>query len=418
MQDLNEFFQDKNNGSGSTSYYENEKALAIWLQKLRGILSDPKNSEDSKLVDVVEAMCKKRKQERLTTRDLVRRIFKLEGPYHGLCCSDRSSAPSEHHTFSRSSSFLKSDASDATGPEDNDDSTVTELVPIKETSGIVPTNYSAPSVEDAETTAVVIYNRLPKDSRNVLEDVTELMPSVLDNTNTYQVSNNQNQSVTQSIDDQAKCSTPHEEQMSRDISGANQKRPAANWDKSGIQLREAGKVKTTLGKSLDATAQLPGPTNDMLPCPWPRCRPRQGVAYEVFDGVQALQQHLREIHFVHDIGVTCLKDGSRDTRNTQSMLNSETGAFKILKSKHVHFPDQKWPQNRAPAVIERRAARSIYDINAEMPIAPGIANIEQMEACAKLGKPSSTYAPSYLLGTYAPCKGLTRGCTLTTKSGK
>ncbi|CAH0047249.1 unnamed protein product, partial [Clonostachys solani] len=356
MHDLSQFLQDKANGSGSTAYYENERGLQAWLQYLRGILSNEENPQDAILVDVVEAMCRSKKEERLTASDLVRRIFKLEGAYHGLCCSDRSRPqPGHQHPVSYETDLShsdileswESDTLDVTDVEDCD--TVTEPVNVPGEEDKAAKNYTSPVVEDGDTT-LVVYNNPPKDPRNLLEDVTELIPPPLKQT--------------------SKTGNPAEDVG---ISAPSSRIPD--------DMRHASRPFV----SPESTAL----------CPWPGCSPGPGVSCQVFDSMDKLRQHLRDTHLVHDFGWTHLQNDSGT-----ATLEPEAGRFELKRTKRVRFsglPEEQVVQSKALQRSHRDRSSGTYSIKAEMPHAPGTASAAQTRACKELGIPPNTYVPSYLL---------------------
>uniref|UniRef100_A0A8H7N087 non-specific serine/threonine protein kinase n=1 Tax=Bionectria ochroleuca TaxID=29856 RepID=A0A8H7N087_BIOOC len=266
MQDLSQFLQDKANGSGSTAYYENERGLQAWLQYLRGILSNEENPQDAILVDVVEAMCRSKKEERLTASDLVRRIFKLEEP-------TMASAAVIGQAFNKS---WESDTFDVTDVEDCD--TVTD-----------PVNVPAEAEEDKA------------DPRNLLEDVTELIPPPLSQT-----------IKTRNFVEDVGMLGPSLSRMPEDTKHAS--RPLLSPE------------ATTL-------------------CPWPGCNPSPGVSNQVFDSMDKLRQHLRDTHLVHDFGWTHLQGDSGT-----ATLKPEEGRFELKRIKRVRFsglPEEQVIQSKA-----------------------------------------------------------------------
>ncbi|CAH0027584.1 unnamed protein product [Clonostachys rhizophaga] len=355
MQDLSQFLQDKTNGSGSTAYYENERGLQAWLQYLRGILSNEENPQDAILVDIVEAMCRSKKEERLTASDLLRRIFKLEGAYHGLCCSDRSRPQGGHHPVSYEtdlshSEILESWESDTLGATDVEDcDTVTEpvnvLAEIEEDKAAK--NYASPLMEDGETT-LVVSNKPPKDPRNLLEDVTELIPP-----------------------------------------------PLSQFSKTGDPAEDVGISAPSMPDDTRHSSQpFVSPEATTL-CPWPGCNPSSSGSRQVFDSMDKLRQHLRDTHLVHDFGWTHLQ-GDRGT----ATLRPEKGRFELKRVKRVRFsglPEEQVIRSKALQRSRVNQSSGAYDITAEMPHAPGSASAAQTKACKELGIPPNTYVPSYLL---------------------
>ncbi|KXJ89027.1 hypothetical protein Micbo1qcDRAFT_177513 [Microdochium bolleyi] len=377
MSDLHEFFRDPRNGTGSTAYHENEPALAAWFTRLRSLLSAPStvttgiHIDDTMLVDITEALCQTRKEDRLTARDLVRRIFKLEGPYQGLCCSDRliagpkcldSHAEISHGTspgefFQPCESAVPLAEGDTTTLSENDRGSLHPIVHDEPISK----NYAIPSVEDADTTTMVVWRNTPSDPRHIIEDVTQPM---------------------------------------RDITQTSYKGEATL-----VEGHESDKSSAVLLQSLpkcDFPAQ----------CQWPKCGSQTDEELATFSSLEALRTHIRDRHLVHDFGRTSLC-GETQQSKTPMRLDEQTGRFQLTgRPKVVRFADsddRAAMGSVAPYLRDGTFARPTkpahegirYSIKAEMPRDVGVLKVDgnSSRQCRERGIPSGTYAPSYVLAS-------------------
>ncbi|KAK4503337.1 hypothetical protein PRZ48_004252 [Zasmidium cellare] len=394
IEELQFFFQTT--GSNRTVYQDNPKAIEKWLQQLQTTLSTSDVPEDAQLIEIVKYMCCRDPSKRLDSRDLVRRIFKLDGPmpYYGLCCSSRSQLSSPVRSDSMNSTSTDSSASDSSLEELEDETEHGAWVAVNSESAIeYPSNYISPVVEDSETT-VVAYNQPPKVERHILEDVTEVQAPVFEDPVPIAVQENAaTMDVATDLGEVEQTIThltPALEQTANARSSNAGKEPIPS--KTDITtIREPTKFQSTHG----------------LECPYPKCKPPKGLALQLFDSFDSLHEHLLDVHEVHDFGRLCLLDGSRDVPYRLLTLTAQTGALEAVgrrkketNERQVRFselPDESRPKPRPTQVVRPKDINGIYDINAEIPIAPGTADAAITAKCAKLGIPPTTFTPSYLL---------------------
>ncbi|KAF2169428.1 hypothetical protein M409DRAFT_20647 [Zasmidium cellare ATCC 36951] len=400
IEDLQAFFQST--GSNSTVYQRNQKAIDDWLQQLNTALLASDFPEDAQLTTIVRFMCNQDEAKRLDSRDLVRRIFKLDGPmpYYGLCCSTRSQLSSPARSDSMDSMSTDSSESDSSLEQLEDITEQGTWIPVNLNSAPAliesPSNYISPIVEDSETT-IVAYNQPPKLSNHVLEDVTELQG--LDSEDSFAV-------VLEASDARGAPATTDEV---TDV---------AEVDQTGIHLtsvpKETNKIDASNGieqlphqdVAVPESTQYVG--SNGLACPYPRCDPPKGLALQLFDSFDSLHEHLLGVHLTHDIGRICLLDGSRDVPYKPLTLTPQTGALETIGRKKKNGTDERQvrfselPDESRPKPIPKQVARpketnGVYTINAEMPTAPGQADAETTARCTKIGIPPTTFTPSYLL---------------------
>lgn len=390
--DLSAFMQNRHSKpdteQGRFTFFGNHNAIIPWLQALGKLIAKGENPQDGQMIDLIKTMLCVEQEARITAPHLVRRISQLEGLYHGHCCriTVAPSVPTGMGPLRQDSWRSETSAIQDLGSDYSSDSEVGEDVFGADTIFTPPipskrsTCYLPPSMEDVENTTMIVAGQHPKFDNILLEDVTILVSSEKD------------------------LSAGREHIVANSIDVAVHPKRLLGTDMALHPPSDSSSSSTSSPDSKhEQSEHIVG-----LPCPWPKCKPPRGLAFQTFDGVEYLRQHLRDVHLVHDLGRTCLLEGGRDRSATLSLTTKNTplrilGLPQRANQNNIRFSDL--PVERRPVPVERvpakaKTSHATYSICAEMPTPPGEASPEQFQACNQLKIPPSTFVPSYVLGKF------------------
>jgi hypothetical protein len=362
---------------------------------------------DSSLGTITQKMCDMESARRPTARELVFNILQIEGPaqYYDFCCNQ------EHWSKTSFSETRPPEAryDKSLTWEDEEDLTVPST--LFEEPGLIdkPANFKEATVEDGDTTLRVPFNYPPHKAGQLLEEVTEFATPASLAPETVSIGS----PVSASGEASASASLAPQSSALQDMDPNRSDRvlqPAA-WPKD---------VRTASSLGPDARFPREAAAHG-LPCPWPNCKPPDGLALVLFDGLQSLQLHLRGIHLVHELGRTrVMEDQPSPSRST---LTPKTGALIPCPGQKAHrnaghSSDEEtagiWserqarkshPDNTASAT---RSSRRHHLIHAEIPAGPVITSTGEKTKLNAAGVPTATFVPSYIYGKYPEV--LTHAC--------
>lgn len=376
---------------GRFRYFDNHTAITSWLQILKETLPKSDGPQDAQMIEVVKTMLYLERASRITARHLVRRIFQLDGMYHGHCCKHEATSftnamggLARYDSWrSENSAIQEIDSSDSSETETDRASSDDESPLDGLDRRNIDSGYFPPQVEDIETTTLVVANQRPKVEGALMEDVTVLVGE-----------KDRDLAASSTVSLTCKTSTPTERKFP--INATSQKEAERSTDSC---------LRLVVPEPAFSQADVGG-----LPCPWPNCKPPKGLAFQTFDGIDYLRQHLRGRHLVHDLGKTYLV--KHEGQQSAIMgLTPTSGAFELRSntlravSENARFAEL--PRDRRPVPLQkepstRQIVQAKYSVCAELPAAPGEATLGQIQACKKLDIPPSTYVPSYILGKSEP----------------
>ena len=421
-------------GTRKTNYFQNQSALDEWLLQLKSSFNSSETSQDSRLIKIVQKMCQQDPDMRLEAQDIVRRIFEFDSapPYHGICCSKERWIKGSYGT-PRAPSLAEPYESDDEKTMIADDEIVPEPEQFKYLS--YPEHYQPPTVEEAEITLRAICNVSPYEAQHLLENVTQALGEAdMEDVPSAELETSSKKHSRQGYQVQSR-STPRQSQTSDPTS--QETRPLTMEDGPKTLDEHLGDSARSKSRGKDAKdpvkyhpLPMPVPINthenrkaphyelpklnaEALPCPWPNCKPPKGLAVMLFDGIESLRGHLRDMHFVHEYAWTRLFDDRLDRlsqsrslsprRGTMILANSESKSSPTPKQERFPgLPEERRPKQRLQSKPPRSPQRKLeYNINAERLEAPSTGHSGSEQAEDFFGIPQATFAPSYLLGKTA-----------------
>ena len=433
IDDVAEFFSS--HGTRRKHYYQNQSALDEWLGQIKLRFSTSDIPQDSRIVDLVGLMCRPDPDIRLDVQDLVRRIFDLESApaYHGLCCNKERWIRGSKDT-TRGLSFVEINETD----DDNNVMIGAELVEEPEQFKYIsyPESYQPPSVEEAEITLQAICNEPPHESRHILEDVTVPMrdttvlhPDTLDQEpRCDQIQNNKGIEERPITHQTTVPKQPEQAPGNQEIFEGGHLTEAREFNGDTLvgssENDHEMNGQQTAALPWNAIPKLPVPkvqrphyerpqlNADALACPWPGCKPPEGIAIMLFNSIESLRQHLRHRHSVHEYGWSRLWDETEATSSKSNKLSPSSGAM-VLADKKItanRQPKQnrfsELPEERRPKLKKERKRPKVkfedchYSINAEPLDAHALTGASKEQTHDSLGIPHATFAPSYVLGKW------------------
>ncbi|KAK5163506.1 uncharacterized protein LTR77_010688 [Saxophila tyrrhenica] len=418
FEDIATFFNSS--GKRRKHYYQNQHALMEWLKQLKDVFMASDIPHDGRIIELVEMMCRPEPDRRLEAQDLVRRIYELDGGpnYQGLCCyRDRWIRGS--HTDPGPPSYAE-----AIGYDEEVTITAENLNFVDEPEEVMhtplPENYEPPSVEEDQITLQAYGNVAPHEARNLLENVT--VPLDFSDSEPQSAQCPVKVQVEKQLEEPREPNARHHERhdtvMSTGIIAA------AEGDTDSTQLVSSepsidarsnpDHVETARPPVLLSVnpgprgphVQLPKHDPTSLPCPWPQCVPPKGLAILLFNSIEALRDHLRESHLVHDFGWTRLYEPQQQDRGiTHSSSDPQTGAIILAPGprRFVELPADRRPKPQNEEQSKRKAVRPqgiSYGINAE-PLNQEAVNdaMHTVSGGGTDGIPRASVAPSYLLAS-------------------
>lgn len=377
--------------SRSTVYQENMPALNAWLDHLHQVLLSSNAPEDAQLTGIIKTMCLNDQSKRVEASDLVRRLFNLEGgPYHGACCNIIHGGPDLQQSTVKSLHSRNEDASDESNDSDNGDTIQDGEIRIAAVAAEVKEestkrnaimsqgpSYVIPSVEDCDTTSSISANEPPRVAAHLLEDVTEVIyqrPSTI-------IEPNDGVFVEATTDDDGSGSSLRAQ--SPMLEGLQQ-------GQTGVKLSCLG-TRSTRHTSRTQRAMIETLPDDPLPCSWPTCKPQEGVAPRLFDGVARLRKHLRDRHLTHDFGISALYSTCVERDIT---LSIESGRFTLARGAPGESREDPAPR-RSPTTREMSAAHPAARASCEPQRSPRTKQTRP----TLLEPPATVMIPSLFLGT-------------------
>lgn len=460
----------QSNGSGSTNFYANHAGLRSWARILQDSFLSSETPQDAAMLDLVCKMCEPDPAKRLTAHEVVLRIMQVPAPplYHGLCCNK------ERWAKGSGSMQWPQGVHDIQATDEDEITIGSSLFGEPYSIGNLA-NYSVPTVQEAEMTVQAILNQPPKSTYHILEDFTvhndiasieDLPRRAVDGSEQAEDfhssapilsgSHGEGELHPASLWSCQATLVPEETGENKravgrfgppvtfdllspaDALSAKPGRPPSTASHASVSSSQAtlapeetlesnkvvgksasprvAKQQSHAASSFPICRRLLSIDPNALPCDWPNCKPPQGLAFVLFSGIQALQEHLRDSHQVHEYGWTRLFDDRHSRPAELWTLDPETGALIVHESSRrttarrtgederaVRFGDL--PKERRPRVSDRQTPRpksngSVYPVNAELPIAPILQGSGQKYEIKVPGVPPTSFVPSYILGMY------------------
>ncbi|KAK5687602.1 hypothetical protein LTS10_001742 [Elasticomyces elasticus] len=396
----------------SLNYYENRQALVSWSASLRETLLRSDVPEDVVPLDLVLKMCDLTPAKRPTARELIYILLQAKSPvqYHDFCCGR------EHwQNPSMPENCRRDDERPLELPSDDlvEDPTVQHQATEPEQQAIRPT------VEDAETTFYGTLNEPPKLAGNLLEDVTELV--VLRSPQTKPHASGIVSPSPASVS-HAKLPATQERRTTGSLqpptivqgSAIHTGRDPSSWENSETNRYSALLDLYPTFANGEGLCGVRFHSPNALPCPWPYCKPRDGLALLFFDSLLSLQRHLRAEHHIHDIGLTMLASSTVTDGHRPTALTSETGALITRPSPKTHgkareqarrkvqfgsAPAQQDPTRRECSPQSKNDSRG-HRINADMPTSPDSTRLGGGDKSEVSRQTRGSMVPSYSLVLY------------------
>ena len=380
----------KTTGNRLASYCENQPALQSWIQQLRADMSRSDFTQDSSLMDIIQKMCEPDKNSRLDARDLVRRLNKLDSPYRGSCCSVKKSSSGLTANAMQScgiSSTVKSSNGDSPSSddlgssdiEDDDYKTISELDSDEMADNVLEQTYSLTAGPDVPKHREV--PTLGREAQQAHDSIANIQQAIVC----------------------PKIRMLEAEGLADHMETPAQRAPLGVQDltKTGItSSTERNPCSVSKPVTADTASQSDRPSSQsQLLCRWPGCLYTMEATADDLAQDISLRHHLRDVHLVHEVGLSGLSFDKGSTGTTAAAtLTAESGALQlyVTKNKKVRFDASAEPgvMSRQDSAHSRKGSPLRQQQSAKnLPLVPDIsqkpANDQEI--------PPFTRVPSYWL---------------------